>query len=193
MTSWWWWRWWHDISCPNWCSSHVATVPLHWLSSRFFFRQVIRMISEQVGEENFRKGLVLYLNRFKYSNTVTEVSPFHSTQICSMISSFSLTRSFLLFVHHRLTQLDGISFWLLGFVEGIVRVVEIRCQRLHGQLHQTIRLSIGDDRADSSRTQVCSFSEEVLFERQGTESSRGTAVVGVDTDCDIQVEGDHEA
>eukprot|EP01116_Phalansterium_solitarium_P014381 TRINITY_DN3200_c0_g1_i1.p1 TRINITY_DN3200_c0_g1~~TRINITY_DN3200_c0_g1_i1.p1 ORF type:complete len:914 (+),score=361.44 TRINITY_DN3200_c0_g1_i1:169-2742(+) len=33
---------------------------------------VIRMISEKVGEANFRKGLNIYLHRHKYSNAVTE-------------------------------------------------------------------------------------------------------------------------
>jgi len=32
---------------------------------------VIRMVSNYLGEENFRKGLNIYLNRFKYSNAVT--------------------------------------------------------------------------------------------------------------------------
>lgn len=35
--------------------------------------QVIRMVSNLIGEEKFRKGLNIYLNRFKYKNAVTEV------------------------------------------------------------------------------------------------------------------------
>jgi puromycin-sensitive aminopeptidase len=35
---------------------------------------VIRMISNLIGENSFRKGLTIYLNRHKYGNAVTEVS-----------------------------------------------------------------------------------------------------------------------
>jgi hypothetical protein len=34
---------------------------------------VIRMIATHLGEESFRKGLNIYLNRHKYKNAVTEV------------------------------------------------------------------------------------------------------------------------